>query len=113
MRLFYAPASQIAAGGTLAWKVLATPSDNLVRGIVFHKDSIYAVTHQGAPRYKVIRTLVDHPDWKTAETVVPEAKDSIQSLAHSRDFLFIVYSDGVSGRLVKFGLDTGRAAEVK
>ena len=113
MRLFYAPASQMTAGGKLMWKVLAKPSDNLVRGIVFHKDSIYAVTHEGAPRYKVIRTLVDHPDWKTAETVVPEATDSIQSLAHSKNFLFILYSDGVSGRLVKFGLDTGRASEVK
>jgi prolyl oligopeptidase len=113
MRLFYAPASQMAAGGKLAWTVLAKPSDNLVRGIVFHKDSIYAVTHEGAPRYKVVRTLVDRPDWKTAETVVPEARDSIQALAHSKNFLFIVYSDGVSGRLVKFSLDTGRASEVK
>ena len=113
MRLFYAPTSQMTAGGRLTWSVLAKPSDNLVRGIVFHKDSVYAVTHEGAPRYKVIRTLVEHPDWKTAETVVPEARDSIQSLAHSKNFLFIVYSDGVSGRLVKFGLDTGRASEVK
>jgi prolyl oligopeptidase len=113
MRLFYAPTSQMATGSTLKWSVLAKPSDNLVRGIVFHKDSIYAVTHEGAPRYKVIRTLVDHPDWKTAETVVPEAKDSIQSVEASRNFLFIVYSDGISGRLVKFGLDTGRATEVK
>jgi prolyl oligopeptidase len=113
MRLFYAPTSQMTGGGKLAWSVLAKPSDNLVRGIAFHKDSVYAVTHDGAPRYKVIRTLVDHPDWKTAETVVPEAKDSIQSLESSRDFLFIVYSDGISGRLVKFGLDTGRATEVK
>jgi prolyl oligopeptidase len=113
MRLFYAPASQMTAGGKLTWSVLAKPSDNLVRSIVFYKDSVYAVTHEGAPRYKVIRTLVEHPDWKTAEIVVPEARDSIQSLVHSRNFLFIVYSDGVSGRLVKFGLDTGRSSEVK
>jgi prolyl oligopeptidase len=67
MRLFSAPTSQMTAGGKLTWSVLAKPSDNLVRGIVFHKDSVYAVTHEGAPRYKVIRTLVEHPDWKTAE----------------------------------------------
>jgi prolyl oligopeptidase len=113
MRLFYAPTSEMASGGKITWKTLAKPSDNLVRGIVFHKDSVYAVTHEGAPRYKVIRTIVDHPDWKTAETVVPEARDSIQSLEHSKDFLFIVYSDGITGRLVKFGLNTGRASEVK
>src|SRR5215471_3574882 len=112
MRLFYAPTAQMKSKAKLEWAVLASPSDNLVRGMVFHKDHVYAVTHTGAPKYKVVRTSVAHPDWKTAETVVPEAKDSIQSIAHSRNFLFIVYSNGIVGRLVKYRLDTGKASEV-
>ena len=51
---------------------------------------VWHVTHSGAPRYKVVRTSVKHPDWAHAETVVPEAKDSIQSIAKSKDFLFAV-----------------------
>ena len=113
MRLFYAPTPKIAQGAKLKWSVLALPSDNLVRGIVFYKDYVYAVTHTGAPKYKIIRTRVDHPDWKTAETVVPEAKDSIQSITHSKSFMFIVYSNGIVGRVVKYALDTGKASEVK
>ena len=113
MRLFVAPTAQIKPNSTLKWSVLSLPSDNLVRGIVFYKDHVYAVTHAGAPRYKVVRTRVDHPDWKTAETVVPEAKDSIQSITHSKSFLFVVYSNGIVGRLVKYTLDTGKASEVK
>ena len=112
MRLFYAPAAQMTAGGKLKWSVLASPSDNLVRGMVFHKDDVYAVTHAGAARYKIVRTRVEHPDWKTAETVVPESKDSIQYIAHSKSFLYIVYSNGIVGRLVKFALDTGKTSEV-
>jgi len=113
MRLFIAPTAQIAPNSKLKWSVLALPSDNLVRGIVFNKDYVYAVTHAGAPKYKIVRTRVDHPDWKTAETVVPEAKDSIQSITHSKSFMFVVYSNGIVGRLVKYTLDTGKATEVK
>lgn len=113
MRLFLAPTAQMTPTSKLKWSVLSLPSDNLVRGIVFYKDHVYAVTHAGAPRYKIVRTRVDHPDWKTAETVVPEVKDSIQSITHSKSFLFVVYSNGIVGRLVKYTLDTGKATEVK
>ncbi|HEY4671272.1 MAG TPA: hypothetical protein VIG78_04315, partial [Gemmatimonadaceae bacterium] len=47
MRLFVAPAAQIAPNSKVKWSVLALPSDNLVRGIVFYKDDVYAVTHAG------------------------------------------------------------------
>src|SRR6476660_5784590 len=113
MRLFIAPTAQMTANSKVKWSVLALPSDNLVRGSVFYKDHVYAVTHAGAPKYKIVRTRVDHPDWKAAETVVPEAKDSIQSITHSKSFLFVVYSNGIVGRLVKYTLDTGKASEVK
>lgn len=112
MRLFYAPTAQMKPGARLKWTVLAVPSDNLVRGIVFYKDRVYAVTHTGAPRYKIVRTSVAHPDWKTAETAVAEDRDSIQYITHSKSFLFVVYSNGVVGRLVKYGLDSGKASEV-
>jgi len=113
MRLFIAPVAQMTPNSKVKWSVLALPSDNLVRGIVFHEDHVYAVTHAGAPKYKIVRTRVDHPDWKTAETVIAEGKDSIQSITHSKSFMFVVYSNGVVGRLVKYTLDTGKASEVK
>lgn len=113
MRLFYAPTVQMKQGGKLKWAVLASLSDNLVRGMVFYKDNVYAVTHTGAERYKVVRTRVARPDWKTADTVIPEAKDSIQLLAHSKSFLFIVYSNGIVGRLVKYAFDSGKTSEVR
>jgi prolyl oligopeptidase len=113
MRLFYAPAAQMKQAGKIKWSVLASPSDNLVRGIVFYKDHVYAVTHAGAPKYKIVRTGIARPDWKTAETVVPEAGDSIQSIAHSKSFLLIAYSNGIVGRLVKYAFDTGKTSEVR
>src|SRR5262249_41571153 len=61
MRLFYAPTAQMKQDGKLKWSVLASPSDNLVRGMVFYKDRVYAVTHAGAPKYKLVRTRVAQP----------------------------------------------------
>ncbi len=42
---------------------------------------------RGAPRYKVVRTTVKHPDWAHAETVLPEAADSVQSITKSKHLM--------------------------
>src|SRR5262245_43888971 len=71
MKLFYAATAQLKSNSKLKWTLLAKESDNLVRGTAFYKNSVYAVTHTGAPKYKVVRTSIDHPDWQKAETVIP------------------------------------------
>ena len=112
MRIFYAPSSELKSP-KIRWKVLCSPSDNLVRGMAFHKGFVYAVTHANAPRYKVVRTSVKHPDWAHAETVLPEAKDSIRYITKSKDFLFVGTSNGIVDRVVKYDLATGKANELK
>ena len=110
-RLFYAPASD-AGRPPLKWSVLCDTSDNLVGGVAFHGDYAYAVTHEGAPHFKVVRTRVAHPDWKHAETVLPEDTDTIQSIQKSRDYLFVTYSNGIVGKIVRIDLATGAASTV-
>lgn len=113
MRVYYAPVSELK-NQKIEWNVLCRRSDNLLdRGFVFDGDYIYAVTDAGAPKFKVVRTSVKHPDWQEATTVVPEASDSVQSIAKSRHYLLVVYSNGVVGRLVKYNLATGEMSEVK
>ena len=51
-----------------------------------------------------MRTSVTHHDWQKAETVIPEAKDSIQYITKSKDFLFVVYSNGILGRIAEVQL---------
>ena len=84
-----------------------------VRGLAFDRDHVYAVTHAGAPKYKVVRTSVKHPDWEHAETIIPEAADSVQYIAKSKHYLLVIYSNGVVGRVVKYNLATGKTAEIK
>jgi prolyl oligopeptidase len=111
MRVFYAPSSEIEEQ-SINWNVLCERSDMLVRGLAFDRDHVYAVTHAGAPTYKVVRTSTQHPDWKHAETVVPEAADSIQYITRSKHHLLVVYSNGVVGRLLKYDLSSGKAERV-
>jgi len=112
MRLFYAPVSGLKRD-KIKWNVLCQTSDNLIRGITFHGNYVYAITHTDAPRYKVIRTGVKHPDWVHAETVIPEAADTIQGFIKCRHYLLVVYSDGIVGRVVKYDLATGRTEPVR
>jgi prolyl oligopeptidase len=112
MRLYYASVSEMK-NKKIKWDVLCTTSDNLVRGFAFNSDCVYAVTHTDAPKYKVVRTSVKHPDWAHAETVIPEGADTIESMSKCKHYLLFVYSDGVVCRLVKYDLATGKTAEVK
>jgi len=112
MRVFYAPTSEMT-GKKIKWNVLCRQADNLVRGVAFHGNYVYAITHAGASNYKVVRTSVKHPDWAHAETVIPEAADSVQSITKSRHYLLVVYSNGMVGRLVKYDLATGKTEEIK
>jgi len=111
MRLFVAPASELNRE-KVNWQVLCKESDNIVRGITIHGDHVYAVTHTGAPKYKLVRTSIKNPDWAHAETVLPEAADSIQGIGRSRNYLFVAYSNGIVGHLVKYDLATGRNSDV-
>jgi prolyl oligopeptidase len=112
MRIYYAPVSELN-DPKIKWNVLCKTSDNLVRGIEFYGDYVYAVTHTDAPNYKLVRTSVKNPDWAHAETVLPEAQDSIQSIAKSKDFLFVVYSNGIVCRIVKYDMNSGKSSELK
>lgn len=111
LRAVYAPASDLKRK-TIRWRRLCEPSDGLVRDMVFHGDQVYAITYAGAPRYRVVRTSLQRPDWKHAETVVPEAADSIKGLAKSRNYLYVTYSDGLTSRILRRHLATGKTSEV-
>jgi prolyl oligopeptidase len=111
IRMYVAPVSEMKHS-KMRWNVLCQTSDSLVRGIEFHENSVYAITHKNAPKYKLIRTNVDTPDWKNAETVVPETSDVIETIVKSKDYLFIIYSNGIVNRVVKYAFATGRTVPV-
>lgn len=112
MRAYYAPVTDLEKK-KIGWQLVCKPSDNLVRGMTFEGDYIYAITHTDAPKYKLVRTSIKKPDWKHAETIIPEAKDAIQSFTKTPHFLFVTYSNGVQCRVVKYEFATGKTTELQ
>jgi len=111
MKMFYAPISELK-GKKIKWDVLCRRSDMLVRGIEFNGNYVYAITHADAPKYKVVRTNIKHPDWEHAEMIIPEGADAIQSITKTKHYLIVVYSNGVVDRIVKYDLASGKTGEI-
>jgi prolyl oligopeptidase len=111
LNMFYAPASDLAKP-KVDWKVLCRPADLIVTDVEFFGGYAYGVSHDGAPHYKLVRTSLAHPDWKHAETVIAEAADSIDGMGKSENQLFVTYSNGITGRIVKIDLPTGAQSAV-
>jgi len=112
MRIFYAPTKEMTQG-KMHWKALCQTSDSLVRGLEFHGDKVFAITLKNAPKYKLVATSVEHPDWNNAETILPEAKDAMQYIVKDKDYLFAVYSNGIVGRVVKYKFGDGTTTELQ
>ncbi len=113
LRAYLAPVGQLAGKGPLKWTQLADVTDHLVRGLALYGDNAYAITYDGAPKYKLVRTSIKHPDWHKAQVVLPEAADSISSIQKSKSDLWVVYSNGIVGRIVKLDLATNKSSELK
>jgi prolyl oligopeptidase len=109
---FYIASESDLGQNRVTWKPLAQRADKLVRGTAITPDWFYSITSADAPHYKLVRAPLDAPDWAHAQTVIPEADDSIDSMTQSKDYLLVVYSNGISGRLVRHALATGVTTEV-
>lgn len=109
---FYAPISQLKAK-KINWKVLCSPKDKLVRGMEFIGDEVFAITYKEAKNYKLIATDLKNPDWEHARTIAEEKNETLEYITHSKDFLYLVYSDGINNHLYKYNLKTGEATPLK
>ncbi|MEO7562184.1 MAG: prolyl oligopeptidase family serine peptidase [Ferruginibacter sp.] len=113
LKINYAPINEFNAP-KINWKTLCTPADKIVRGIVIKDDDVYAITYKDAKNYKVVATSLINPDWNGATTVAPELADkTIESLAYSRDYMFITYSNGINNFLSKYNFKTKKTNAVK
>lgn len=88
------------------WKKICGPED-AVTASDFHGDDLFLVTHKDAPRYKVIRTSLSHPDVAKAAVVVPQGEAVVQNIAAAPDALYVQELDGGIGRLLRVPYEGG------
>ena len=111
--MYYAPISQLHAK-KIQWKVLCKASDKLFSSLKMIGDEVYAITFEKARNYRLIATSLKNPDWANARTIAAERKDqTLVGFINTKDFLLVVYSDGINCHLSKYNLATQATTEVK
>jgi prolyl oligopeptidase len=83
-----------------AWRRIADFSDG-VSDVAIHGSDLYFLTRKGAPRLKVVRTDVVHPDLAAAETVVPPSQAVVESMHAAKDALYVQLLDGGISRMLR------------
>jgi prolyl oligopeptidase len=116
--LYYAPISQFNSGN-IEWKTFCMATDKLINGSpnkgalpeVFGT-RVYAITYNGAEKYKLIIKDLENPDRANAETVVAEKEMSLTGYTRSKDYLLLNYSDGINSQLFKFNPKTKQSTKI-
>jgi prolyl oligopeptidase len=99
LALYAAPVDSVGKPD-MHWRKLCDPED-AVTGFDWHGDDLYLVTHKNAPRFKVIRTSLSHPDLAGAQVVIPAGEAVIRNVTAAPDALYVLELDGGTGKLLR------------
>jgi prolyl oligopeptidase len=97
--LYAAPLASLGKPN-LHWRKLCD-TDDQITFFEMRGDDLYLVTHKDAPRSKVIRTSLSHPDLANAQVVVPAGEAVILAIVAAQDALYVEELDGGVGKLVR------------
>ena len=88
------------------WKMVCDVPDSVVSFTQFGED-IYLFSAYKAPRYKVVRTKMDQPDFTNAEVIFPPAELVYRYASRTKDRLYFSALDGGYNRLIEYDPITG------
>ena len=108
---YVAPLAEVR-DGTARWRPLVDVPDS-VTGLDVHGDDAFLLSHDHAPRFKVLRTSLRRPDLAHAATVVPQSDAVVRSVGAARDALYVQTLDGGLGRVWRLAYGARTAAPVR
>ena len=110
--LFVSPAKPIRAGKP-QWRRVVRAADE-VTGVAYMNDTLYLVSHKGAPRSQVLRLDMRARDISQAQVLVPQSERVVTGIAAASDALYIETRDGNVKRLFKRAhVPSAEVSEVK
>jgi prolyl oligopeptidase len=93
----YVADASAATAGKPVWTEICTPPD-MVTGVAVRGETIYLLSHQGAPRFKILKTSKTKPAVADALEVVPQSESVIVGMAAAKDAVYILdLNAGISG----------------
>jgi len=84
---FVAPLESVRGPDT-PWRKVADVA-SAVTALDIFQDSIYALSHRDASRFKLIRTSASKPDLAGAEVIVPESEAVLTNVAIAKDGVYV------------------------
>jgi prolyl oligopeptidase len=84
----------------IPWRKLFDVEDEIT-GLDFRGDHLYLISHNHAPRLKIIHTSISHPDLAQADVIVPPGEAVVTNVAAAGDALYVTETDGGAGRLLR------------
>jgi prolyl oligopeptidase len=110
--LYVAPLAQVRGAAT-PWRKLAGP-ERAITDIDLRGEWIYLLTHEGAPRSRIVRWSLRDParfDPERAEVVLAQGDRVIHGLGVSKDALYVQQHDAGVGRLLRLEFNVGARKE--
>ena len=111
-KIYYAPISEFNSG-KIPWKPLCTTADKIVRSFDIVDDKVFAITYNGAKKYKLVSTDLKNPDWTNVKVIAPEKTMTMENFTRCKDYLLLNYSDGINNHFYKYNLTTETTTEIK
>ena len=95
------------------WKALCNTDDELIN-IDYKDDKVYAISKKNAKNYKLIFTNLNNPNWTNSEIISVEKNDlMLEDFKICKDYILIIYSNGISNRVFKYSIINKKTTEIK
>jgi prolyl oligopeptidase len=105
--LFVAPLASVN-GSRTPWRKFADVEDGVTQ-FQLRGDQLYFLSQRGAPRFRLLRLSLTHPDIARAEVTIPEGRGVLTNFAIAGDGLYVREHDGALSRLLRVSWD-GRSS---
>ena len=99
-------------GAKTPWRKVADESD-AVTDLSAHGNTLFLLTHRGAPTFEVVRTRLDRPDLAQAAVVLPASSAVLKALAVAKDALYVQGLKGGLGGVWRVPFDGGAAQPIQ
>jgi prolyl oligopeptidase len=98
--------------GKPQWQRIAEPADGITQFEAW-SDDLYALTHKGAPRFRVLHASASKPEFASAKVIVPEDHGVWRSFVVAQDGLYLAEMLGGLDRLWRVSFSRWRLGEKK
>ncbi len=105
-----APASEVGKP-SVGWKKLCSVTDS-VSSFIKLGNRMFLQSVKGAPNGQILVTNATNPNPATATVLLAEGKKNITSISSSKDFLFVILSDGINENIRQYDSRTNQWADV-